>query len=68
MFDISEDAELKEAFSWKNTQPFLKEVQSQKCIKLNFLKNQFIKAYQIMKLNEEGNSETFQWWDILFST
>ena len=50
MFDISDD-ELKLAFNWKNTQPILKEVQSQKCVKFNFLdyQLQFIKAYKILR-------------------
>ena len=50
------DEELKEAFSWKNTQPFLKEIHKQKGNKFNFLdyQLQFIKAYQFLKLNEEG--------------
>ena len=54
MFDVSEDEELKEAFNWKNTQPLLKELHSQKRIKFIFLDYllQFIKAYQFIKLNE----------------
>ena len=56
MFDVSEDEELKEAFNWKNTQPLLKEVHAQKGTKFNFLdyQLQFIKAYQFLKINEEG--------------
>ena len=56
MFDISDDDELKLASNCKNTQPLLKEVPSQKCVKFNFLdyQLQLIKAYQILKLNEEG--------------
>ena len=55
MFDVTKDEELKAAFSWKNTQPLVKEVHRQKGIKFNFLdyQLQFIKAYQFMKLNEE---------------
>ena len=30
MFDVSEVEELKEAFSWKNTQPLLKHIHQQK--------------------------------------
>ena len=37
MFDISEEEELRDAFSWKNTQLLLKEVHQQKGIKFNFL-------------------------------
>ena len=55
MFDISKDEELGEAFNWKNTQPLLKEVHQQKGIKFRCFdyQLQFIKAYQILKLNEE---------------
>ena len=56
MFDVSKDDELKEAFSWKNTQRLLKQDHQQKGIKFNFLdyQLQFIKAYQFLKINEEG--------------
>ena len=56
LFDLSNDEELREAFSWKNTQPLLKQDHRQKGIKFNFLdyQLQFIKAYQFIKLNEEG--------------
>ena len=56
MFDVSDDEQLKEAFSWKNTQPLLKQHNRQIGIKFNFLEYrlQFIKAYQFLKLNEEG--------------
>ena len=56
LFDVSKDGELKEAFSWKNTQTLLKQDHQQKCAKFNFLdyQLQFIKAYQFLKLNEEG--------------
>ena len=56
MFDVSNDEELKEAFNCKNTQPLLKEVHAQKGIKFNFLdyQLQFIKAFQFLRLNEEG--------------
>ena len=55
LFNISDDEELKLAFNWKNTQPLLKEVHSQKGVKYNFLdyQLQFIKAYLFLKLNEE---------------
>ena len=55
MFDASKE-ELKEAFSWKNTQPLLKHDHQQKGTKFNFLdyQLQFIKAYQFLKINEEG--------------
>ena len=59
MFDMSNDEQLKEAFSWKNTQPLLKHDHRQKGTKFNFLdyQLQFIKAYQFIKLNEERFNE-----------
>ena len=56
MFDVSKEEELKEAFSWKNTQPLLKHDHQQKGTKFNFLdyQLQFIKAYQFLKWNGEG--------------
>ena len=56
MFDVSNDEELKEAFNWKNTQPLLKEVHAQRGTKFNLLvyQLQFTKAYQFLRLNEEG--------------
>ena len=59
LLDVSKDEELKEAFSWKNTQPLLKHDHHQKGTKFNFLDYQlhFIKAYQFIKLNEEGFNE-----------
>ena len=57
LFDVSKDEELKEAFSWKNTQPLLKKDHQQKGIKFIFLdyQLQFIMAYQFIKLNgQEG--------------
>ena len=30
LFDVSKDEDLKEAFSWKNTQPLLKKIHKQK--------------------------------------
>ena len=59
LFDVSKDEELKEAFSWKNTQPLLKHDHQLKGTKINFLdyQLQFIKAYQFLKLIEEGYNE-----------
>ena len=37
-FDVSKDEELREAFNWKNTQPFLKNDHHQKGIKFNFFR------------------------------
>ena len=56
MFNVSDDEELKLAFNWKNTQTLLKEVHSQRGGKFSFLNYQlqFVKAYQFLKLNEEG--------------
>ena len=59
MFDVSNDEQLKEAFSWKNTQPLLKQDHKLKGTKFNFLdyQLQFIKAYQFLKINEERFNE-----------
>ena len=59
MFDVIKDEEVREAFSWKNTQPLLKDNHQKKGIKFIFLdyQLQFIKAYQFIKLNEEGFNE-----------
>ena len=54
MFDVSEDKEIKEAFSWKDTQPLLKHDHRFKGIKFEDYQLQFIRAYQFLKLNEEG--------------
>ena len=56
LFDVSKDEELREAFNWKNTQPLSKQAHVHKGTKVNFLdyRLQFIKAYQFLKLNEEG--------------
>ena len=59
-FDLSKDKELKEAFSWKNTQPLLKHDHQKKGTKFDFLDYQLhiIKAYQFIKLNDqEGLNE-----------
>ena len=59
LFDVSKVEDLREAFNWKNTQPLLKHNHQQKGIKFNFLdyQLQFIKAYQFLKINEEGLNE-----------
>ena len=59
MFDASYDEQLKEAFSWKNTQHLLKKDHQLKGTKLNFLdyQLQFIKAFQFIKLNDERFNE-----------
>ena len=56
LIDLSKDEELREAFNCKNTQTLLKNDHRQKCIKFNFLGYhlQFIKAYQFLKIKEEG--------------
>ena len=61
LFDVSKDEKLREAFSWKNTQLLLKHDHQKRVIKFNFLdyQQQLIKAYQIIKLNEEGKNEDF---------
>ena len=55
LFDVSKNEELKESFSWKNTQPLLKQDHQLKGTKFNFqdYQLQFIKAYQFLKLKEE---------------
>ena len=55
LFDVSKNEELKEAFSWKNTQPLLKKDHRQKGVQFNLLdyQLQFINLYQFIKLNEE---------------
>ena len=59
MFDVTKDEQLKEAFSWKNTQPLLKQDHQKKGTKFNSLdyQLQFIKAYRFIKLNEERFNE-----------
>ena len=66
LFDVTKDEELREAFNWKNTQPLLKQDNRQKGAKFNFLdyQLQFIKAYQFIKLNEEGFNENIHWWNL----
>ena len=57
LFDVSKDGELREAFSWKDTQPLLKHDHQKKGTKYNFLayQLQFIKAYQFLRVNgQEG--------------
>ena len=56
LFDVSKDEDLGEALSWKKTQPLLKQFHKQKGIKNNFpdFQVQFIKAYQFLKINEDG--------------
>ena len=60
MFDFTKDEQLKEAFSWKNTQPLLKQDHQKKGTKFNFLdyQLQFFKAYRFIKLNEERLNES----------
>ena len=61
LFDVSKDEELREAISWKETQPLLNQDHQKKGTKFNFLdyQLQFIRAYQFIKRNEEGNNEVF---------
>ena len=62
VFDVSKDEELKEAFSWKNTQPLLKHDHQLKGTKFNFLDYQIqsVNAYQFIKLNgQEGVNQDF---------
>ena len=48
-FDVSKDEELKEAFCWKNTQPWFKEIRSQKGIKYDFLDCSLLKLTNFWK-------------------
>ena len=59
--DISDDEQLKAAFSWRNFQPLLKENHRQNGFKFNLLEYrlQFIEAYQFLKLNEERLNQDF---------
>ena len=56
MFDISEDEDKKEAFSWKKTQSLLEQDHHYKGTKFIFLdyQLQFIKAYQFIKSNDQA--------------
>ena len=59
MIDVSKDEELREAFSWKETQPLLKHDHQKKGTKFNFLdyQLQFIKDNQFLKLyGQEGQN------------
>ena len=55
LFDVSKNEELKEAFTWRNTQPLLKHDHHLVRTKFNLLdcQLQFNKAYQFLKINEE---------------
>ena len=55
MFDVSNEQELKEVFSWKITQPLLKHDHQHKGIKFDLLdyQKQFTEANQFIKSNEE---------------
>ena len=59
LYDLSKDEELKEAISWKNTQPLLNYDHQKKRTKFIFLdyQLQFIKAYHFIKLNKKGPNE-----------
>ena len=63
MFNVSDDEELKLAFNWKNTQPLLKEVHSQKNVKFKLLdyQLQLIKAYQFINSIEKGFNQKLHW-------
>ena len=55
MFGLSKDEEVKEAFSWKSTQPLLKQDHRQKGTKLKLIEYQlqFIKGHHFIKLNDQ---------------
>ena len=58
-FDISNDLELKQAFTWKNTRTLTEEFQFQRRTKNKFLdyQLQFVKAYQFIRLKKERFNE-----------
>ena len=58
LFDMSKDEELREAFTWKNTQPLLKHDHQKKGTKFNFLdyQLQFIKAYHFLRLKDKKDN------------
>ena len=66
MFDVSKDEKLREAFSWKNTQPLLKHDHQKKGTEFNFLdyELQFIKAYQFINIIEKVPNEGIRQWKI----
>ena len=55
MFGVSSDEELREGFSWKNTQAIIEENHYRKGTKFNLLdyQIQFIKACHFLELNKE---------------
>ena len=59
--DVSNHDELRDAFCWNFLQPLLEKFHQQKGFKYNFQEYQlqFLKAYQFIKLNEEGHNEDF---------
>ena len=59
--DVTKDDELRESFDWKSTQPLLKQGHQHKGINYKILdyQIQFIKAYQLFKLNEKGHNQDF---------
>ena len=59
MFDISNHEELGECFNWKKHSAVVKRYTSTGGRTFNFVdyQQQFIKAYQFLKLNEEGYNE-----------
>ena len=62
LFDVSKDVELREVFSWKNTQPLLKRDHQQKGTKFNNLDYQLhiIYAYQFLRLyDQKGLNQNF---------
>ena len=61
LFDVSKNDELRESLCWKNTQPLHKRDHQHMGTKFKFLayQLQFIKAFQLLKLNEEGLNQDF---------
>ena len=65
-YDVSNDKGLRKTCKWIDSQPLLKQVRQPKGTKFDFLtcRSQFIKAYQFLRLKEEGFNENFHWWNI----
>ena len=61
VLNVSKVKKLSEAFNWKKTQTLLKQDHQHRGTKFTFIdyQLQFFKAYQFIKLREEGYNENF---------
>ena len=66
MFDVTNEEEIKQFFCWQKNSTNLKHENQQIGSKFTFLdyELQCIKAYQFIKLKEEGLNGNFCRWDI----